>query len=397
VLRPRLLLVTAVLAVATLLGCSGAATSSDAGDGPATTVNPHASTPAYEGPGPYVAGTTTLDLGGRKVEVWYPAAPGAEQGHAKVVFEIRDLLPDQLKSLVPDDLNPKYETNAYRDIAASPKGPFPLVVFAHGFAGYPTEYQFLLTHLAQWGLVVAAPDFFERGLLSALAGSQSRTDETAVMESTIALMAAENDKAGGLLDHAVDASNVGTMGHSAGVFPALSTANVDPKVKTFIAMSGGLFEGSGPPSSAGATATTRAPLAVPKQPGMAMIGGRDQVAGVSTVERLYDAMTPPKRFVQIDAAGHNTFDDLCVIGADQGGLIEIAKKVGINPTDQITRLFNDGCTGDYVAAQQAWPAIRHFVTAQLRYELGLDPVPVGLGPGVASSFAPVQITYRTDP
>ena len=60
-------------------------------------------------------------------------------------------------------------------------------------------------------------------------------------------------------------------------------------------------------------------------------------------------------------------------------MIEIATQVGIAPTEQITRLFNDGCTADYIPVEQAWPAIRHFATAQLRYYLGLDPEPVGLG------------------
>ena len=91
---------------------------------------------AYVEKGPYSVGTTTLDLNGRKVEVWYPA-DDVPAGAQQVIFEIRDLLPENLKTIVPDDLNPKYPTDAYRDIPASAEGPFPLVLFAHGFAALP--------------------------------------------------------------------------------------------------------------------------------------------------------------------------------------------------------------------------------------------------------------------
>ena len=220
---------------------------------------------AFAGPGPYVAGTTTLDMGGRAVEVWYPADPGSEVGASKRIFEIRDLLPETLKSIVPDDLNPKYETNAYVEIPASDDGPFPLVLFAHGFGAYPTEYQTILTHLASWGFVVAGP-----GLRRARAASrrsrraaavtprprrsirrpprrrpQTRVaDEAAIMSQARELLAAEGTKAGGLLEGIVDATNVGTAGHSAGVTSAVAAAATDPNVKTFVAMSGGRAPGA---------------------------------------------------------------------------------------------------------------------------------------------------------
>jgi predicted dienelactone hydrolase len=392
---------TALAALAALAACSGAS----GGSGSQSSAPPGSTTPsaaddaAYTGPGPYVAGTTTLDLGGRKVEVWYPADPGAEAGKTKAVFEIRDLLPDQLKSLVPDALNPKYETDAYRDITASTKGPFPLVLFSHGFAGYPTEYQYLLTHLAQWGFVVAAPDFYERGLIAAFTGSAASGDDTTVLQQTIQLLTDQSNAAGTVLTHTVDATRIGAVGHSAGVGSTLGIAAANPNVKTFVAMSGGLFDSGGPnaTTTAGGTGSTLPPTKVPTQPGMVMTGGKDNVAAFDTVQHLYDAMTPPKRLVVVKDAGHNSFDDLCVIGADQGGLLQIAQKVGIKPTDQIVRLFDDGCTDQYLAAQQVWPVARHFVTAQLRAELGVDPTPVGLGPGVVDHFAPVAVDYQHQP
>lgn len=352
-----------------------------------TTVDTAAAT-AYVDRGPYSVGTTTLDLNGRKVEVWYPT-DDVPAGAQQVIFEIRDLLPENLKSIVPDDLNPKYPTDAYRDIPASADGAFPLVLFAHGYAAYPTEYQYLLIHLASWGMVVAGPDFNERGLLAALTGGTTRTDETAVMLATRDLLATENDKAGGLLNGKVNASDAGTIGHSAGVSSAVGAAAADPTIKTFVAMSGGAAPGAANEATGPVVPDTQ----IPTQPAMVVTGGKDNVARYDRVRAFFEALNPPKRLVVVDDAGHNAFNDVCVIGRDKGGLIEIAKKVGINPPEQLARLFNDGCTPDFLQAEQAWPAVRHFVTAQMRYYLGLDPEPVGLGDGNGAVFAPTAITY----
>src|SRR4051812_20295212 len=58
------------------------------GTGPAGTEG--AGEAAFAGQGPYIAGTTRLDMDGRAVEVWYPASPSSATGAAKRIFEIRD-------------------------------------------------------------------------------------------------------------------------------------------------------------------------------------------------------------------------------------------------------------------------------------------------------------------
>lgn len=390
-------------------GSSGNGPAGSAGPTPSGSIGPGGTTPtgtevaadaAFAGPGPYIAGTTRLDMGGRAVEVWYPAEPSSAEGATKRIFEIRDLLPESLKAIVPDDLNPKYETNAYVEIPASDDGPFPLVLFAHGFGAYPTEYQTILTHLASWGFVVAGPDFNERGLIAAFTAgggattttldpaaaqeaAQARIDsEAAIMSQARELLATENAKAGGLLEGAVDTTNVGTAGHSAGVTSAVAAAASDPNVKTFVAMSGGRAPGAS------------VALPTPDVPGMVMTGGKDQIASFDNVKGFYDSLNPPKRLVVIDDAGHNSFDDLCVIGADQGGLLAIAEKVGIPTPDQLRRLFLDGCEDNVIPAREAWIPIGHFLVAQFRYELGVDDEPVGLEPGIDTAFLPTSITFQ---
>jgi dienelactone hydrolase len=374
-----------LLAFSLLFAACGDDDNGDVADDATTTTDALAAEPVYIETGPYVPGTTSLDLDGRTIEVWYPADPGAEDGVDPQIFTIRDLLPEDLQAIVPDEVNPEYETDGYPDIEASGDGPFPLVLFAHGFAAYPTEYQFLLTHLASWGFVVAGPDFDERGLLAAFAGSTERADETAVMVDTIDLLTEESDRPGSLLEGLVDTSEVGTIGQSAGVGPAIGAAAADERVKTFIATSGGgSREGEEP-----------APL--PDEPGMVITGGLDEVAPVTRVRELYDRMSRPKRLVVIDEAGHNSFTDLCEMGKEQGGLVEIAGQVGIPVPEQLAQLFNDGCAEGSLPPTDAWPAIRHFATAQLRYELGVDAEPIGLGLDVVEAFLPMAVSYQFAP
>src|SRR5215831_12356655 len=48
--------------------------------------------------------------------------------------------------------------SAGRDADPLPKS-YPLILMAHGFCGSRLNYEYLTTHLASWGFVVAAPDF----------------------------------------------------------------------------------------------------------------------------------------------------------------------------------------------------------------------------------------------
>ena len=359
---------------------------------------------------------TTLDLDGRKVEVWYPADKGAEAGKTKDVFRISTLLPDSLKSVIPDAIDPKYETDAYRDITASTSGPFPVVLFSHGYAAYPTLYAFLLTHLASWGFVVVAPDHVERGLLAAVTQCPKVADDAKVLLASRDLAVEKSNDPTSVLSGTVDPSKVAVVGHSAGASAAVRTAQ-DPSVATFVALDGGGVGGSAsgttPTTDAngcvqqatttstagdGSTTTTAiASSALPDKPGMLITGGNDQVIPLERLQPFYDAMHAPKRLVVIEGAGHNSVTDICLIGKDQGGLLAIAGKVGITVPDTVSRLFNDGCdeAGGYPAVKQVWEVPRHFIVAQLRDVFGIDPEPVGLGPAIADAFPPLTLQYRS--
>src|SRR5262245_28855666 len=69
--------------------------------------------PAYADPGPYPVGCMTLSLSDRQVAGWYPAVPGSEAGAARLVYDQRDPLPEELSSRYPTDIDLSYTVDCY--------------------------------------------------------------------------------------------------------------------------------------------------------------------------------------------------------------------------------------------------------------------------------------------
>ena len=100
----------------------------------------------YAHRGPYRAGVVTLDLRDPEqperrlpTDVWYPAEATGFEDHPSASHPIR-------------------QPHEARDAARPAAGSFPLVAFSHGNSGLRRQSTFLTTHLASWGMVVAAPD-----------------------------------------------------------------------------------------------------------------------------------------------------------------------------------------------------------------------------------------------
>jgi dienelactone hydrolase len=356
------------LAAALLAACSD----SPSGD---------AATAAYRDPGPFVAGVTTLDLGDRQVEVWYPVDPGDEGTAPRDVYYIRDWLPEFIDDLLPEDANPPLVTSAYRDVPASGDGPFPLVLFAHGFASFRNQSTFLTAHLASWGFVVASPDYLERGLGAQLGEPPSvPRGDVELGRTTVDLLKAESERPGGLLEGVVAAERVAITGHSAGGGSSIRFAG-EPDVVTYVPLSAG--RGGGGQA-----------IELPDKPSLWLTGAIDGVASLEGVEAAYQAAPPPKRLVVIDDAGHLAPSDLCAIGASGGGVIAIAIEAGLPVPDNLVRLGTDGCQEEALDPEDGWPVVDHFVTAQLRWAFGIDPEPVGLSAAVADDFPEATFRYE---
>ncbi|HWJ97016.1 MAG TPA: hypothetical protein VNQ33_02585, partial [Acidimicrobiales bacterium] len=84
-------------------------------------------------------------------------------------------------------------------------------------------------------------------------------------------------------------------------------------------------------------------------------------------------------------------------GRDQGGLVQLTKDAGLDLGDDLLRLASDGCEPDKTDPADAFAAIDHFSVAFLRYELGIDPEPVGLDQATADAFTTAAVTLTSAP
>lgn len=125
-------------------------------------------------------------------------------------------------------------------------GPFPLVLFAHGYAVTPDFYDALLGRWAAAGYVVAAPTY---PLLSGVPAGPSHQDYLEVFADTeFVLSRVLADYARATSAHpfagAVDSARVATAGQSDGEIPAFGLGFLvccaNPQVRSVVAMAGNL-------------------------------------------------------------------------------------------------------------------------------------------------------------
>ncbi|MGZ6993927.1 MAG: alpha/beta hydrolase family protein [Acidimicrobiia bacterium] len=371
--------ITVVVVALAVAGCSsgsGATTSSS---------RPSGADPAYAKRGPYAVGVTTLSLPDRKVEVYYPAKHGSTDGRPSATYTETDPIPPSVLAglpKIPAGVDLTVKIPAVRDVPVATDGPFPLVIFSHGAGGWRGVYGYPLSGIASWGFVVASTDYAEYGLLAQFSGggsggaAQSATVNAAAT-ATVDLMTAENRDGQSRLHAAVDTKRIGAIGHSAGGGTMFGLLD-DPRVGAIV---GWAPVGPKPP------VTSDTPTMV--------IGGEQDIAITpASATRTYESLQPPKRLVEIGKMGHNAFSDACL--AIRGGtdLIGLAKQLGIGIPESLLALGRNGCEAGALDTKRGWSIIQHFTVAELRSALGIDRVPVGLGPGIANAFPGVTITYR---
>jgi dienelactone hydrolase len=342
-----------------------------------------AKAPKFAKPGPYAAGVTTLALPDREVEVWYPAKKKAARGASPASFDLVEKAPPAIVALLPPGSRAAYETDAYRDIpAARTTRGFPLVLMAHGTAGYREQLSYLATHLASWGFVVASPDILERGLAALLGNPPANpVDDLATMRATEALLRSENDRAGGPLANRIMPDQLAITGQSAGGSTALRFG-AEPGLVTAI-----------PLSASGYDPRTGGLITFPDVPTMFVTGAQDTVVPLANVEAGFEAANPPTRLVVVQGAGLASVAGLCPIGGS-GGLVGLAEASSLPVPESLERLASDGCPDPALDPDPAWAPIDHAVTAQLRWAFGLDRKPKGLNQKTMDRFAPVVVDYR---
>src|SRR5450631_129321 len=195
-------LVGATVATAAALLAAGCGSS---GTSPPVAARPNTnSTPAYQMAGPNPVGVTTLDLGSagpvlgeRLATVFYPANPATLSNVPQFSYTQASTLPASLQGILPPQFDSTTTINASRDAPGSPSGPYPVVLFSHGFGGERLYYSNLLAGMASWGYVVVSADYLERGLaaqaLRLTVRPSASLDRSIMLDSLTAVEKASDD------------------------------------------------------------------------------------------------------------------------------------------------------------------------------------------------------------
>ena len=358
---------------------------------------------AYSEPGPFPVGVAELTDGPVPITVFYPGLDGAEEGKQEATYDLRAWLPPAEAAKVGQAQ--AVQMRAYEGLtpADADGGPYPLVLFSHGLAGYRLQSTFLTTHLASWGFVVAAVEHPYRNLTAAFGdlgslvtgfGSTDAPDVEQLVAAIDQVEAAASQSTGPLAGLTVETTDVGAVGHSAGGFAVYGAAAVDPRIVTYVALAsptGGTFSD--------ATPTTAPAVPPPDKPSLLIAGSTDVIAPLPRVEAAYEALPTPKALAVIDGVTHLGFMDICEITAPgEPNVLQVAKAAGVAVPDLVLRLFADGCDPKYTSPSSAWPAINALTTAHLRGVLGLDDPPVILTQAdLDAAFPDLDLTLSRSP
>jgi dienelactone hydrolase len=177
-------------------------------------------------------------------------------------------------------------------------GPFPLVVFGHGFDVTPTLYRRLLQSWAHAGYVVVAPVFPRENPTAA--GGPDEADlpnQPADMSFLITRMLAASAARSGPLAGLIDAHHIAVSGQSDGGDTALATA-FDPRFRDPRVGAAVILSGAEIPSAGSFTFPSGSPALLATQ------GTADTVNLPSETEAFFDAARRPKYLLRLIGAGH---------------------------------------------------------------------------------------------
>ena len=275
-------------------------------------------------------------------------------------------------------------------------GPYPLLVFSHGYGGGGIGSVFFTEHLAAKGWIVIAPDHHDRhsavririgqkkefdrlGLLrhAREIASSSPGDRAKYLyrfdEMKLTLDSILNHPAFGKL---IDRNRIAVGGHSFGGFTALGLCGTikkryDPRVKAVLLFSTG----------AGGYLFREAELAAVRIPSMLIMGERekDQLRGNKTMSeiacKIHRNLPHPKYFLEIKGASHFSFNNRFVDNRRKRLLS------GTEEQFEVIRRYSIAFLEKHIAGKKYADHVLECNDRMLtRYDKGLSPDPSGQDP-----------------
>ena len=307
-------------------------------------------------PGPSEVGVKTVTISGLTAEVWYPAAPGSTAGVAPVDYDVRQWLPPSEDGKISDAKAPHQSCNCFRDVGLDEAhGPYPVVIFVHGTAGFRTQSLELMTHWASRGFVVIAADHPGLDLTDLIAsicgGGATPQDLEGDLGKLVAAVGAPADDLAFLAGH-VDPTRLAMTGHSAG---GEAVADQGSVAEVVIPMAAGGV-------SAGAALRSKLVLGAKE----------DKVVPFENQASGYDASPSPKRLVALSPAGHLAFSNLCGIqNADGEDIVTIGMNADVCGLSLAGALFD--CDPSYVSEAVGTAIVEDASSAVLEETLQCSP------------------------
>jgi predicted dienelactone hydrolase len=267
---------------------------------------------------------------------------------------LRRYLVAEERAKISDEENPWQACPCFRDLPIDARrGPYPVVVFVHGTAAFRHQSAQTTAHWASHGFVVVAMDHPGIYLADMLQLNISPQQDQDARELLADLRAFRGELA--WLSGHVDLQHIALAGHSAGGY-ALESLGDEAGVKMLLPM---------------AAAGTLGPS--PKVYSLVMGALDDQVVPWARAQTGYDETPGAKMLVGLKNAGHLAYSDICAIGRDRGGLIQLLQDTEINlpeaAGDTLERLGTDGCALDQMTPRRGWTLINHITTTQLKATL----------------------------
>lgn len=177
----------------------------------------------------------------------------------------------------------------------------PLVVVSHGFCGSRLNHEYLTTHLASHGFLVAAPDLSGYTAAACAAGPID-TPVDALPQDLSFVGRALHDRTGrlGAWARRVRGVATGIAGHSLGGWAAVQAARIDPLFTTVVGLA---------PAVQAADADPLAHL-TPRRVWMAMgATGDTLVSFTGWTERFFATLPAPAFLVRVAGGSHGGFGD----------------------------------------------------------------------------------------
>ncbi|HLI60071.1 MAG TPA: hypothetical protein VKV21_10455 [Solirubrobacteraceae bacterium] len=251
--------------------------------------------------------------GGKRAAHRSRAADRGHQGPFAVGLRVLHLVDRRRTIVLPDGVRrprpittivryPALGSARGRDILRAPAargaGPFPLVVFGHGFAVTPAIYARLLRAWAAAGFVVAAP-VFPLENAHALGGPDERdlVNQPQDMRVVIDRLLAADEEARGWAARLIDRRRIAVAGQSDGGETALALAYDrayrDPRIRAAVLLSGARL-----PTGGRASLVPRGP------PLLAVQGSADTIQPPAATDAFFAAVHDPKFLLTLIGAPH---------------------------------------------------------------------------------------------